>query len=109
MNRFLQILIPILSVLVMTKTNAQLYEYSTDPMGFSAYCNPNIEAERLLRTTDAKGAGDACDIGFNTKNFSADGTFDTNLAGVVLKLLPNPFVTATLSSVEAKFRITEKG
>lgn len=107
-----QVLRPILSIcllLIMQNNFAQLYNYTIDHEGFSAYCNPNIVDERLLRASGATGAGDACDIGFNTKGFTTVATFDTSLAGVILKLLPNPMVTVTISSITAEMRITEKG
>ncbi len=107
-----QTLRPILSIcliLIMHNNYAQLYDYTIDHEGFSAYCNPNIDEERLLRAGDATGAGDACDIGFSTKGFSSVAFFDTTLAGVILKLLPNPMVTVTISSLTAEMRITQKG
>ncbi|HRH53179.1 MAG TPA: MopE-related protein [Chitinophagales bacterium] len=109
MHKLLPILLPILSLLVMTSTNAQVYEYTNDPIGFPSYHNPNFYAERLLRSNEAAGAGDACDIGFSTKHFSTEAVFEDNIAGVVLKLIPDSLVTLNISSISAAFRITEKG
>jgi hypothetical protein len=109
MNRLLHILLPILSVLIIFTTKAQIYEYSNDPIGFPSYHNPNIYAERLLRSNDATGAGDACDIGFSTKHFSAGAVFEDNIAAVVLQLIPDSMVTLHIYSMSADFRITEKG
>ncbi|MFN0274188.1 MAG: T9SS type A sorting domain-containing protein [Chitinophagales bacterium] len=86
-----------------------LYEYTFDHYGISNYTNPNIMSTKLRRGNGAKGAGDSCPLGFNTKKFDTSEIYDPTTTSIILELIPNPGVTMTLSSMTSDLRITAKG
>lgn len=109
MKKFLLSLFVIASTFSMQTLNAQIYIYTDNTEGASSYCDPNITEQRLLRGGGADGAGDACPIGFNTKNWRASEIFDTTMPSVILELVPDPFVVMNITGFQADLRITETG
>ncbi len=105
----------LLSLLILTLTisvqnvYAQIYVYTDNTEGDESFVDPNITSHRLGRGGGATGAGDACPIGFNTKDFSTAVVFDTTLPCVVVELSPDPFVIMNITSISADLRITDLG
>ncbi|MFI5173041.1 MAG: MopE-related protein [Chitinophagales bacterium] len=87
---------------------SQIFVYTNNMDGDAFYTDPNIYSY-LGRGMLAEGGGDACPIGFTTKNFSTGDTWETSLPCVVLELMPDPFVTINVGSFSADMRISDKG
>lgn len=109
MRKTLHVVLYLVMTISIQTAYSQLYSYTNDPYGGAAYVNPNVTAIRLLRGGGASGAEAGCPIGFNTKGFSTAPGFDTTLPSVVLQLIPDPFVTVHISTIQADFRISEQG